>query len=163
MVPDYANIMLSFSCLFVCSFLLCVLEVCCAPIKILVLFFYFLVVLKASMVFLRGLQWINNHFGYCLMSGVSCCDKTPWTTATWGGKAGTWSQQLKHRPRGNVASSFSLYHLLSLHSYTTEDHLPMDWVLPRRPLIKKMVHTLTYKPVLWRHFTELRRPLLRYA
>lgn len=46
-------------CLQLSSFgfrLLCVLKVCCAPIKILVLFFYFLVVSKVSMVFLRGLQ-----------------------------------------------------------------------------------------------------------
>lgn len=153
-------------CLQLSSFyfrLLCVLKVFCAPVKILVLVFYFLVVSKGSMVFLWGLHWLNNHSGYCLLSGVNCCDKTLWTTATWGGKAGTWNQQLKQRPWGNAANSFSLHRLLSLHPYTTENHLPVDWVLPHRPLMKKMLHTLTYKQVLRRHFIEPRFPLPRYA
>lgn len=41
---------------------------------------------------------------------------------------GTWMQELKQRPWRDVAYWLLLHGLLGLLSYTTEDHLPVEWL-----------------------------------
>jgi hypothetical protein len=56
-------------------------------------------------------------------------------------------------------------YLLSLLSYTTQDHSPRDGTthsrLPFQPLIKKMPYRRACRLILRRHFSQPRFPLLR--
>jgi hypothetical protein len=62
-------------------------------------------------------------------------------------RTGTWRQELKQKSWRDVPYWLAPHGLLSLLSYSTQDHQPrystthMDWVLPYQSLIKKISYT----------------------